>query len=148
MQRSQAELKELNLELENRVNERTAKLRETIGELQYISYSLTHDMRAPLRAVHGFGQLLLTESQDRLEPDQQDYLRKILVSSTRLDRLIRDALDYTQVAGAPVRLEPVDLAALLEGMLQSYPHLQPPNAEIRIEGKLPIVLGDEALLTQ
>jgi signal transduction histidine kinase len=98
--------------------------------------------------MYGFAQLLLTENQENLQPEQKEFLRKILVSSTRLDRLIRDALDYTQVAGSPVRLEPVDITALLEGMLQSYPHLQPPNAEIRIEGQLPVVLGNEALLTQ
>jgi len=145
---SEEELKKLNAELEVRVAERTAKLRDTIGELQHISYSLTHDMRAPLRAMHSFAELLLTDCGPAVGEMGQAYLQRILAASTRLDNLIQDAFDYTQVAGAPIKLKSVNLDVLLRGMLESYPHFHPPNVEIRVEGELPQVLGNEALLTQ
>jgi len=65
-----------------------------------------------------------------------------------LDHLIQDAFDYSLVACEPMKLEPVDTAALLQGMMESYPQFQQPKAEVRLDGELPVVLGNEALLTQ
>jgi signal transduction histidine kinase len=98
--------------------------------------------------MHSFAELLLDENRDQLNEIGRKYLRQILASSTRLDHLIQDAFDYSLVAGAPIKLQPVDTAALLHGMMESYPQFQPPKAEIRLQGVLPVVLGNEALLTQ
>jgi len=148
LQESQAELTQLNLELEHRVAERTAKLEETVGELRHISYSLTHDMRAPLRAMHGFAELLMEECGRNVGPQGQKSVELILASAARLDILIQDAFDYTQVAGAPLKLQRVDTERLLTGMVSSYPQFQQPKAEIHLAADLPVVLGNEALLTQ
>ncbi len=135
-------------ELERLVAERTAKLREMVGELEHFSYSITHDMRAPLRAMAGYAKLLREEYGRQVEPDGQEYLRRIAVAAERMDKLIGDALSYSQVVRAEFTLEPVNVVALLRGMIDSYPNLHPPQAEIRLEGDFPLVLGNEAALTQ
>lgn len=134
--------------LERLVAERTVKLQETVGDLEHFSYTLTHDMRAPLRAMQAFGQLLEREYANRLDDLGQDYLRRIVESSRRMDHLITDALSYTKVVRQQLELKPVDTQALLKGMLKSYSEFQPPKAEVRIEEGIPWVLGNPAGLTQ
>jgi signal transduction histidine kinase len=133
--------------LEATVAERTAKLQESINELQTLSYSIAHDMRAPLRAMGTFSQLL-SEEVSTLSPLARDYCQRIMTGAERLDHLIRDALHYTRAALQDTPLQPVDLARLIPDLLQSYPNLQKENADISIEGPLPVVLGNSAFLTQ
>jgi len=132
--------------LERTVAERTAKLREIIGELEAFSYSIAHDMRAPLRAMQGFAHML----EDELDHDGggrvKDYLHRISTSANRLDLLIEDVLNYSKVVRADVRLAPVETDAIVREIIESYPNLQ--NAEIQIDGPLPRVLGNRAALTQ
>ncbi len=135
-------------ELERLVDERTAKLRETIGDLEHFSYTITHDMRAPLRAMEAFGTILRTEYADRLDELGKDFIRRIVDSAKRMDHLITDALTYSKVVRAEMELEAVDAQALLRGMLESYPEFQPPGAEIEILGTVPPVLANAAGLTQ
>ncbi|HYG33364.1 MAG TPA: ATP-binding protein, partial [Clostridia bacterium] len=142
------ELAETNAGLERLVEERTVKLREMVAELEHFSYSLVHDMRAPLRAIQSFGGMVVEESMQALTPDAQDYLSRIMTASNRMDQLITDALNYSKVVRASLPLRPVDLAALLQGMIESYPAFAPGRAEIRLEGQFPLVLGNEAGLTQ
>ena len=78
--------------LERVVMERTAQLRETIGELEGFSYTVSHDMRAPLRAMQGFGQYLMDEYGSKLDEQGASYLQQIMRSAVRLDRLIQDVL--------------------------------------------------------
>jgi signal transduction histidine kinase len=130
------------------VEARTAKLRETIEELEGFSYSITHDLRAPLRAMQTFSAILDEESGPQLTPTSRDYLRRIMNASQRMDHLIRDVLAYSRVLRTELRLHPLDLPALIEGIVQSYPNLQPEKAEVRIEGEFCTVLGNEAALTQ
>src|SRR5204862_4498658 len=129
---------------------RTARLREMVDELQHVSYSITHDMRAPLRAMSAFAGILLERSSNGGETSEEvrDYSRRILVAASRLDKLIQDALHYTKTVLQELPLEPVDLSRLVRGLVETYPNLQPENADIRIENELPVVLGNEALLTQ
>lgn len=136
-------------DLEATVAERTAKLRETVNELQTLSYSMAHDMRAPLRAMGTFAQLLLEESSGSgLSPTAHDYLRRILVAAGRLDRLIHDALNYNKAVLHAAPLAAVDLSRLLQELIDTYPNLHPEMADIRIRGDMPWVLGNESFLTQ
>lgn len=148
LQASKEELAHANAELEQRVSERTAKLQETVAELEQFSYTLTHDMRAPLRAMRGLGGVLLEECVTDLSPERYEHLRRIADSAERMDKLITDALQYSGVLRQALALEPVDAEALLRGILDSYPQFQPPRASIRIVGRLPVVLGNAAALTQ
>ncbi len=134
--------------LEERVRERTAKLAETITDLEVFSYSITHDMRAPLRAMHGFAKLLLEEYSSKLEDEGLEYLDRIATSAQRLDLLIRDVLSYSNIVRAELALVPVNTDKLIREVIRDYPELQPPRAEIHLPGPLPPVLGNEAFLTQ
>jgi signal transduction histidine kinase len=137
-----------NNELERKVQERTARLQETIGDLEHFSYSITHDMRAPLRAMQGFAALVLEELGASLPPLHKDYLHRIVTASERLDNLIRDALNFGQAARQEPELKPVNTDALLKDILASYPAFPPPKAKIHIEEKMPPALGNEAAMTQ
>ncbi len=134
--------------LERRVQERTAKLAETVGDLEAFSYSVAHDMRAPLRGMQGFAHLLLEEHATNLNPEARDYLDRISSSAARMDLLIRDALDYAQVLRSETDLKPVDLDGLARQFVATFPGWQPPHAEVTIAGPLPTVLGHEGFIVQ
>jgi PAS domain S-box-containing protein len=135
-------------ELERLVRERTAKLQEMVAELELFSYTITHDMRTPLRAMRGFADLLLEECGACLHGEQREYLRRIAESADRMDQLITDALQYSLIVRGTFHLEPVDADALARGILASYPQFQPPHARVHIANPLPVVLGNKAGLTQ
>lgn len=143
--RAKEELERNNRELESIVAERTAKLRETIGELEAFSYSISHDMRSPLRAMQGFSQALVDEYSDRLDDDGRDLLLRIERGARRLDLLIRDVLAYSRVAKGEFDLHPVDLDILIPEIIHSFNY---ESARITIPHPLPQVFGHEPLITQ
>jgi PAS domain S-box-containing protein len=148
LRQAQARLQAHAQELEQTVAQRTAKLREIIDELHHVSYAMIHDMRAPLRAMRGFADLL-GEACDKQEPQRiRDYNRRIRVAAARLDNLIIDALNYTRVLHEQLPMRPVDLGALVHGLVETYPNLHPDLADISILQPLPVVLGNDSLLTQ
>lgn len=134
--------------LEKLVQERTAKLQDTINELEHFSYAIVHDMRAPLRALQGFAGLLEEDCAGCPRTRNLDYFRRIQAAAKRMDQLITDSLSYSKTVREELPLRPVELAELLESLLETYPNLQPDKADIQIEGPLPSVLGNEAALTQ
>ena len=134
--------------LETLVAERTAKLRETIGELEAFSYSVSHDMRSPLRAMNGYSDALLDEYGANLDDVGRDYLHRIKRAASRMDLLIQDVLAYSRVAQGEIPLEPVDLNTVIHDVIQHYPSLQPDRASITIQPNLPLVIGHEAYVTQ
>jgi PAS domain S-box-containing protein len=148
LQQAKAQLAAHAGQLEQQVAERTASLREALGELESFSYSVSHDLRAPLRAMQGFAQMLQEDHASQLDAQGLNYLERIARSATRLDGLIQDVLNYSRVLRAPVPLTTVDTDKLVRDIIQSYPAWQPPKAEIRIEGALPSVLAHEGFLTQ
>ena len=140
------ELELANRGLETRVSERTAKLRETIGELEAYSYSISHDMRAPLRAMQAYAQVLIAEHHAQLDATGKRYLERIMSSSNRLDKLIQDVLSYSRVSRAEFKPEPVHLDRLVDALVEEYPTVR--NAEVEVVHPLGSVIGAEALLTQ
>jgi PAS domain S-box-containing protein len=136
------------LELERVVKDRTAELRETLGELEGFSYSVSHDMRAPLRAMQSFAQFLMDEYGEKLDEQAVHYLQQIMRSAVRLDRLIQDVLSYTRHLHSKLPMERVDLNRLVRDIVETFPNGEPIRPDIQIEGTLPKVIGNEALLTQ
>lgn len=135
-------------ELERLVADRTAKLRETVADLEGFSYSIVHDMRTPLRGMQGFARILLDDHAKNLDPEAQSYLEHIASSAERMDLLIQDVLNYTRVLRSEAVLAPVDLDQLVRDMIATYPNCQPPKSIVEIQGRLPRVLGHEGFLTQ
>jgi PAS domain S-box-containing protein len=135
-------------DLEATVAERTAHLQHTIAELEGVSYSLSHDMRAPLRAMQGFSQIVLSEAGERLDDNEKDLRRRTINAASRLDRLIQDVLTYTRVSRQAVELTAVDLEPLLNQIIDERPELQAPKADITLVTPLARVRGHEASLTQ
>lgn len=134
--------------LEQTVTERTARLRDTVAELEHFSYTITHDMRAPLRAMQAFGHILREEYYSRLDEMGADYLRRIIDAAQRMDSLITDSLNYAKAVQTELTLEPIDPGALLRGIVESYPQFHFLVAEIQLEETFAPVLANPAGLTQ
>ncbi|HEV2390942.1 MAG TPA: chemotaxis protein CheB [Verrucomicrobiae bacterium] len=119
------------------------------SDLEGFSYSLAHDMRAPLRAMRSFASLIEQAEGERLSPESRDFLERIGTSAVRLDELIRDALSYAKAVREELPLQPVDVCQLLRGMVQAYPNLQPSEADVIIDcDGAARVLGNHAGLVQ
>jgi PAS domain S-box-containing protein len=140
--------KQAQAELERLVAERTAKLHELVGELEHFSYSITHDLKSPLRAMRGFAEMAGVMCDGSEAGRAKEFLERISTAAERMDRLIADALNYSRTVRQELPLEEVDAEALLRGMLDSYPDLRPEKARIQVEGRLPVVLANQAGLTQ
>jgi PAS domain S-box-containing protein len=145
---AKTQLEEHARNLEHAVAERTLKLRESIAELEAFSYSLSHDMRAPLRAMRSFSEILEERFHKQLGAEGSEILGRIISASGRLDRLIQDVLTYSRIALAPASQETIDVEKLVQQIISEHPSFQAPHAIIEIKTPLPPVLGHEASLTQ
>jgi signal transduction histidine kinase len=137
-----------NLELEQHVRERTEKLRETIAELEAFSYSVSHDLRAPLRAMYGYAEILLKDAGEKLTKDERHYLERIKRAGQRMDRLVQDVLRYSRVSRTEVSLQTVDLERVLREVIEEHPMLRSYAQQITVVPPLGKVLGHDMLLTQ
>jgi PAS domain S-box-containing protein len=137
-----------NEDLEIRVQERTASLQEAIAQMEEFSYSVSHDLRAPVRAMKGYAQAALEDYGERLDDRGRDYLERVVRGSSRMERLIHDVLTYSRLARSEMRLQLVSLQGLLPEIIQQYPAMQPPNAIIIIRAPLHPMLAHEPSLTQ
>jgi PAS domain S-box-containing protein len=144
---AQEKLRNHARDLEIKVRERTAKLEETVAELEAFSYSLSHDMRAPLRAIHSFTEIVMEDYGDKI-PEGRAYLEKVVMAARRMDRLIQDVLAFARVSQTDIVLGPVDPTRVVNEILQERLELHPPAANVKILGKLPLVIGHEASLMQ
>lgn len=133
--------------LEKLVEARTAKLQDALGDLEHFSYTITHDMRAPLRAMRGYSNMLL-EQNEGLSATNRNFVERINVSAERMDQLILDALNFSKLAREELKLVPIDCAKIIQGIIDATPLLQEPRAKVLIIGKISPVLGNELLLTQ
>jgi len=135
-------------DLENRVRERTASLEQAIAQMEEFSYSVSHDLRGPVRAMSGYAQAVLEDYGKQLDARGRDYLDRIIRGSSRMQRLIHDVLTYSRLARCEIQLQPVALQKLLPDIIQQYPEMQAPRAEISFREPLASVIAHEASLTQ
>jgi PAS domain S-box-containing protein len=134
--------------LEASVAERTAELRETVSELETFSYSISHDLRAPLRAMQSFASILATDFGDQVGVEGGEYIRRIVAAAERMDRLIQDVLVYSRIARNDIPVEAIDLERFVGGILESYPQFSCANAGFELVPPLGRVEANAAALTQ
>ncbi|MBI5442341.1 MAG: GAF domain-containing protein [Deltaproteobacteria bacterium] len=144
--RLEEETRRLNLELESRVEERTAALSEAVKELESFSYSVSHDLRAPLRAVDGFSSLLETQSAGSLDEEGRHLLQTIRRNAHQMGRLIDDLLRLSRSSRAELRMATIDMNGLVEEILdEMLPAAERDRTEIHV-AKLPTARGDAGLV--
>ncbi|HKP04761.1 MAG TPA: PAS domain S-box protein [Chthoniobacterales bacterium] len=146
--RAEAAVRELNTELEQRVIQRTAELENANKELEAFSYSVSHDLRAPLRAVDGFSQAVLEDFGTQLPEEGRHYLKTIREGAQKMGALIDDLLTFSRLSRLPLNKRSVNTNRIVRETLEElgFPE-EGRQIEMRI-AELPASLGDSALLKQ
>jgi len=146
--RTEAEIRRLNAELEERVIQRTAELEAANKELEAFSYSVSHDLRAPLRAVNGFAGIVLEDFGPQLPEEGRHYLERIRNGGQRMGELIDDLLAFSRLSRQSVNRQTVDMVKLAQAVFSELKsQCDGRRVEIKI-GALPACHGDAALLKQ
>jgi PAS domain S-box-containing protein len=135
-------------ELERLVDDRTAALQRLVAELESFSYTLVHDMRAPLRAISGFADVLALDHAPQLDASGRDYIDRIQKSAARMDQLIVDILDYSHLSQRKPELTNIELDSLLRELIAADAQLTAEKVDVAITGELPAVRANGALLAQ
>lgn len=147
-ERNRVDMQELNRTLAQRVADRTTELTESNRELEAFAYSVSHDLRAPLRAIDGFSGIVFEEYAAALVPEAQGYLERIRANARKMGCLIDDLLAFSRLGRQIVRSEQIDTSALVRECLDT---LRTTHAERDVEialGDLPDCRGDPIMLSQ
>ncbi|ALF52138.1 hypothetical protein ACX27_03595 [Nostoc piscinale CENA21] len=143
------QLQDYAAQLEQRVSQRTAQLEEVNQELEAFNYTVSHDLRAPLRTMQGFAQALLEDYSDQLDSFGQSYLNYIGEGALQMDTLITDLLSYGRLARVQIQILPVDLNTVVgEALKQLDAQIKQQQAQVKIDNSLPQVLAHRSTLVQ
>lgn len=146
---AQRELIEANQLLEQRVEERTARIADANAELRAFAHTVAHDLRAPLRNVEGFATALVEDEAERMSEDGRLFAERIVAAVVRMDRLITDLLAYSRLSRAELRLERVDLDSVMKTVMRDLEtQLAESGAQLDIAWPLPAVRGNATILVQ
>lgn len=144
--RVESELLDYKNHLEELVNERTLELSNLNKELESFSYSVSHDLRAPLRAINGFSTMLYEDNASSLNEESENYLKRIVKASVKMERLIDDLLQISRVTRADLKKEEINLSTLAEDVLKNLLN-ENPERQIKwqVEDGL-VINGDKTLI--
>src|SRR3989441_379104 len=144
-----AHVRDARQRLEERVRARTRELEDRNAELEAFAYSISHDLRSPLRAMEGFSQALIEDYGDRLDETGRHHAERVVMAARRMDQLIDDLLAYSQVTRADLPRAPMDLQRLMRAALDQLDgEVRTRQARVVVEGGLPAVVAHGATLTQ
>lgn len=145
---AEREVRQLNVDLENRVRERTAQLETVNRELEAFSYSVSHDLRTPLITIEGFSKILLKKHADRLDPDGQRLLAGIFRAAKQMGELINDLLVLSHLKKQEFKHSEVDMEELARSTFEELKAITP-DRDIKLTIKdLPAVFGDPSMIHQ
>jgi PAS domain S-box-containing protein len=143
------EIQKLNADLERRVFERTAELENALKELETFAYSVSHDLKTPLRAIDGFSQILLEDYSPSLDAEGQEYLRRVRRATSRMGQLIDDLLAYSRLERRDLILGPVNLIQVVDHLLaENKEEISQRNIDVQINLHCPEVIAEPQGLIQ
>jgi PAS domain S-box-containing protein len=127
------QLMKLNSELEHRIAERTAALQESNSQLESFCYSVSHDLRAPLRSMQGFSHALIEDHADKLNTEGRDFAQRILAAAEHMDSLLADVLAYSRLSRQELKPEPVNVDEMIEdARMQLQNHIKQRAADLQV----------------
>ena len=146
--RAEEKIQRLNEELEQRVRERTAELEFSNRELEAFTYSVSHDLKTPVRTIEGFSRMLMTEHAAELDAETRRLLQVIRTNTKLMLHLIDDLLALSRVARLPIKKSDINMSAMTKKVFDQL-QAQTPERDLRLTvGDLPPGLGDQSLLHQ
>ncbi len=140
---AQEQVRHLNAQLEHRVQQRTRELEASNAQLESFCYTVSHDLKAPLRAICSFAEILEEDLASLLPEERLSSVRAIATAARRMDELLKDLLDFTRISRCELKLSPLDTASILKKVIAASAH---PDFSVSIVEPLPAILAHDAAL--